>query len=129
MLKIERKAGSAQAKAPVGKQGRDRLTKGDPNRLRIHGAIGAVIPHAAPHPLYIAYTLQQDTPGTICRVDHNGAVPSLIQFIYGAVQHLEKLLFIYGLEQIEKSTDVVAVGGEVVGTGEINDLTALPQSP
>ena len=41
---------------------------------------------------------------------------------------MEELSFIHGLEQVEKSTDIVAVGGKVVGTGEIDDLAAVAKS-
>ena len=59
----------------------------------------------------------------------NGTASPLVLFFHHLVQHLEQFRLFHRLEQIEEGLDIVTVGGEVIGTGEVDDVTAVSQSP
>ena len=42
---------------------------------------------------------------------------------------MKQFFLLHRLEQIKESPDIIAVGGEVVGAGEIDDLSSVPQRP
>ena len=129
VLEIQHEAGTAQVKALVHQQRCHHLPEGRADTLRIHGAIPTVIADAPSNPFHIPDPLHENLAEPVSRSHHNALAPTALQLLHGAVQCLKKPPLFHRLEKVKEGPDLIAVGGEVVGSRQVDDLSAVSLLP